>query len=106
MQYKTWSTEEEWLPTSAQEPLEIFKVSAGSPEAVVPNWELKNCLADVKLTVSKLEVFFTAEEVHWWREFLDNPGPTDNSTVWYLDQIDKHMPGHACSGWTCRNSSD
>lgn len=93
--YKNWSTDEAWQPTSADS-LEIFKVDAegkqttpsGRPDVVLPEFERKNNFENIKNNLERVKHFLNYEQFQWWSQFLEQPDSVSGEQYeWYLDSI-------------------
>ena len=97
VQFKNWTTDKEWLPKTEDEPLQIFKVNqlgqqqipSGIPEPVVPDYERKSSLKDMKDNITKLKVYLPFSAYAWWESLFDNPSALLETVniPWFLNQI-------------------
>jgi len=99
LKYKNWSSDEDWLPHSDQEPLEIFKkdllgrqiMPSGKPGVIAPVLlEGKQDINGIMKNIEKLKKYITNEDYQWWVTFFDNPYQhlsSPESAEWYFDKL-------------------
>ena len=94
LKYKHWSTDTDWLPSATAPQLELFKMDEeghqlmprDTPDLVLPDFDRKQCLADVKANLEKFKECLTASQYAWWEDFFTNP-VRGQPTEWYLDNL-------------------
>lgn len=101
IKYKNWSTDEEWMPSQQDPPIEIFhldqlgrqKVPSGLPSPIAPNIDGTQNITAIKANLNKLKKYMTEEENIWWEDFISDPitRVCNDTEEWYLTDIETNQ---------------
>ena len=96
--YKHWSMDEEWLPKEDKPPLQMFRtnndgtpiIPTGIPPVVVPDYEKKHTMAEIKSNISVLKKYLSFGQYEWWENFLIDPdAQLKANNDWYLQDLNQ-----------------
>ncbi|CAH1252417.1 Hypp9281 [Branchiostoma lanceolatum] len=102
MQYKMWSTDTVWRPTTTDPDVLIFKeeegrqmIPTGQPPLVEPHFEEED-LRKLKSSIEKMKDHLNYDQMQWWQTFLQNPTAIHDQPStppsWFLHHLLPYQP--------------